>query len=59
MKYRIKETIDNNDISTFTVQKKILWWWVDSFAVWLSLEDAEKQIRSWQIKKVKHHTVNY
>ena len=29
MKYRIKETIDGNGDSTFRVQEKILWWWVN------------------------------
>jgi len=57
MKYRIKETIDNNSISTFTVQTKILWWWEDSFVGWSSKEQAENQIRSWQTKEVKYHTV--
>jgi hypothetical protein len=57
MKYRIKETINNNSISTFTVQTKFLWRWEDSSIGWSSKERAEKQIRSWQTKEVKYHTV--
>jgi hypothetical protein len=57
MKYRIKETIDNNSISTFTVQEKILWWWRDSSIGWSSKKQAEKHIRFLQTKEVKYHTV--
>jgi hypothetical protein len=56
MKYRIKETINGNGVSTFTVQEKILWWWRDSVRC-LSKEVAESQVRSWQTKEVKYHTV--
>jgi len=56
MTYRIKETINGNGVSKFTVQEKILWWWVDGVRL-LSKEQAENQIRSWQTKEVKYHTV--
>ena len=58
MKYRIKETIDGNGDSTFIVQEKILWWWVnDEQWQWRSKYGAEKCIRSLQTKEVKYHTV--
>ena len=56
MKYRIEETIDGNGVSTFTVQEKILWWWVDTVR-WLSKEQAEDRVRRWHTKEVKYHTV--
>ena len=56
MKYRIKETIYSNDASTFRVQEKILWWWVDNMQ-WRSKDEAENYIRSLQTKEVKYHTV--
>jgi hypothetical protein len=56
MKYRIKETINGNGVSKFTVQEKFLWRWVDIVRC-LSKEVAESQVRSWQIKEVKYHTV--
>jgi hypothetical protein len=56
MKYRIKETINGNGVSKFTVQEKFLCRWVDIVRC-LSKEQAEKQIRSWQTKEVKYHTV--
>jgi hypothetical protein len=56
MKYRIKETVDGNDKSAFTVQEKILWWWTDS-RQWRSKSAAENYIRFLQTKEVKYHTV--
>jgi hypothetical protein len=56
MKYIIKETINGNDVSTFTVQEKILWWWQDQ-SQWLSKDKAEEHIRFLQTKQVKYHTV--
>jgi DNA modification methylase len=56
MKYRIKETIDCNNVSTFKVQEKILWWWVDDIQ-WRSKDEAEHCVRSLQTKEVKYHTV--
>ena len=56
MKYRIKERIDGNDVSTFKVQEKILWWWVDNMQ-WRSKDEAENYIRFLQTKEVKYHTV--
>ena len=56
MKYRIKERIDGNNISTFIMQEKILWWWIDSWTG-RSKEDAQKLIRFLQTKEVKYHTV--
>jgi hypothetical protein len=56
MKYIIKETINGNDDSTFTVQEKILWWWQDQ-SQWLSKDKAEEHIRFLQTKQVKYHTV--
>ena len=55
MKYRIKEKIDGNDRSTFIVQYKFLWWWVDNMQ-WRSKEEAENYIKFLQIKEVKYHT---
>ena len=58
MKYRIKETIDGNDKSTFIVQEKILWWWSNRNAMqWRSKSAAENYIRCLQTKEVKYHTV--
>lgn len=56
MKYRIEETIDGNNVSTFRVQEKILWWWMNSMQC-RSKEEAEKHIRFLQTKEVKYHTV--
>jgi hypothetical protein len=56
MKYRIKETIDGNGDSTFRVQEKILWWWVNDVR-WRSKYEAENYIRFLQTKEVKYHTV--
>ena len=56
MKYRIKERIDGNNISTFIMQEKILWWWIDSWTG-RSKEDAQKLIKFLQTKEVKYHTV--
>lgn len=56
MKYRIKETIDGNDESTFRVQEKILWWWANAMQ-WRSKREAENYIRFLQTKEVKYHTV--
>jgi len=56
MKYIIKETINGNDVSTFTVQEKILWWWLPQ-SQWLSKDKAEEHIRFLQTKQVKYHTV--
>ena len=55
MKYRIKETIDVNDKSTFKVQEKILWVWTDDIQ-WRSKDEAENYIRFLQTKEVKYHT---
>ena len=57
MKYRIKETINGNGVSKFTVQEKFLWWWWVDIVRWLSKEVAESQVRSWHTKEVKYHTV--
>lgn len=56
MKYRIKETIDGNGDSTFRVQEKILWWWVNDVQ-WRSKYEAENYIGFLQTKEVKYHTV--
>ena len=56
MKYRIKETINGHDGSTFRVQEKILWWW-SNFTQHYSKEDAEKWIKRLQTKEVKYHNV--
>ena len=56
MKYRIQETVNGNNVSTFKVQEKILWWWVDNMQ-WRSKEEAENYIRFLQTKEVKYHTV--
>ena len=56
MKYRIREIVDGNGESTFTVQYKILWWWENQL-VWSSKANAENFIRSLQTKEVKYHTV--
>ena len=58
MKYRIKERIDGNNISTFIMQEKILWWWVDNMQ-WRSKDEAENYIRFLQTKEVKYHTVEH
>jgi hypothetical protein len=57
MKYRIKETIDGNGVSTFTVQEKIIWWNTIPYIRFGSKEEAEKHIRFLQTKEVKYHTV--
>lgn len=56
MKYRIKETVNGCDVSTFKVQEKILWWWVDNIQ-WRSKEEAENYIKFLQTKEVKYHIV--
>jgi hypothetical protein len=56
MKYRIKETIDCNNVSTFKVQEKILWVWTESMLC-CSKDEAENYIRLLQTKEVKYHTV--
>jgi len=56
MKYRIKETINGNGKSTFTVQYKLFWWWKNG-THWPSKEGAETSIRFQQEKTVKYHTV--
>ena len=56
MKYRIKEKIDGNDVSTFVVQEKILWWWKNDMQC-ATRYLAEDYIRSLQTKEVKYHTV--
>ena len=56
MKYRIQETVNGNNVSTFKVQEKILWWWVDNMQ-WRSKDEAENYIRFLQTKEVKYHTV--
>ena len=56
MKYRIKETVDGNDKSTFKVQEKILWLWTESM-LWRSKDEAQNYIRLLQTKEVKYHTV--
>ena len=58
MKYRIKETIYGNDVSIFTVQYKLLWWW-ENCVQRLSKQDAETYIKSLQTKKVKYHTIEH
>ena len=64
MKYRIRETINGDDVSTFRVQKKILWWWDDEGAPWYDKKAAEDWIgviidrsRKNKVKEVKYHTV--
>ena len=57
MKFRIKETIDGNDDSTFTVQYKFLWWWGNYLYKTSSKQEAENFIRFLQTKVVKYHTV--
>jgi hypothetical protein len=57
MKYRIKETIDGNGDSTFTVQYKFLWWWRNYSYKTSSKHEAENFIRSFEIKEIKYHTV--
>jgi len=57
MKSRIKETIDGNGDSTFTVQYKLFWWWENHAHHWLSKDKAENFIRNLQTKEVKYHTV--
>lgn len=63
MKYRIRETINGDDVSTFRVQKKILWWW-DEGVPWHDKKAAEDWIgviidrsRKNKVKEVKYHTV--
>ena len=56
MKSRIKETIDGNGDSTFTVQYKLFWWW-ENCADLPSKHEAENFIRNLQTKAVKYHTV--
>ena len=56
MKYRIKETINGNGDSTFRVQEKILWWWMNVVRSRSKL-DAENYIRFLQTKEVKYHTL--
>lgn len=56
MKYRIQETVNGNNVSTFKVQEKILWWWVGDMQ-WRSKDEAENYIRFLQTKEVKYHTV--
>jgi len=56
MKYRIKETINGNGVSSFRVQTKFLWWWENDMSC-ISKEQAEGYIRSQQTKEVKYHTV--
>jgi hypothetical protein len=50
MKYRIEETIDGNDVSTFRVQEKILWWWMNCMQ-WRS----KKELHNQQIKEQMEH----
>jgi hypothetical protein len=57
MKYRIKERIDGNDDSTFTVQYKLFWWWGNYSHKTSSKQEAENFIRFIQTKEVKYHTV--
>jgi hypothetical protein len=57
MKFRIKETINGHDFSTFMVQSKVLWWWKNSRYLGHSKEEAEVWIKSRQTKEVKYHTV--
>jgi len=58
MKYRIKETINGHDVSTFMIQCKVLWWWKNSrYSEEHSKEEAEVWIKKLQTKEVKYHTV--
>jgi|Laugrefabdmm15dn_1035133.scaffolds.fasta_scaffold189822_2 hypothetical protein len=57
MKYRIKETVDGNDKSTFKIQYKFLWWHEAYRMKFSSTELAKNFIRSLQTKEVKYHTV--
>jgi hypothetical protein len=63
MKYRIKETINGNDVSTFTVQYKLFWWWNENIPFY-NKEVAEYWIgflisksKKKKVKEVKYHTV--
>ena len=63
MKYRIKETIEGNDVSTFTVQSKLFWWWNENI-LFYNKEVAEYWIgflisksKKKKVKEVKYHTV--
>lgn len=56
MKYRIKETIDGHDHSTFMIQYKVLWLW-ENLTQHYSKEGAEKWIKTLKTKQVKYHTV--
>ena len=59
MKYRIKETVNGNGISTFRIQEKILWWWMKDIHIWkwTSKEGAENYMRLLQTEHVKYHAV--
>lgn len=56
MKYRIKETIDGNGDSIFTVEYECLGTW-STYTHCSSKYEAEHCVRSLQIKEVKYHAV--